>query len=226
MITKEYAKRYAEDKTSAVYPVEFVVRAFLGNYPATCINDDNFEGKKILDIGYGDGRNMPLLNNIGMEIHGIEIADEINQHVRDRLDALGINATLKKGANANIPYEDGFFNYVLACHACYYVEQGDTFDTNLDEISRVLEPGGKFIASLAMTGSYILKDAKQLDPGHYEITNDPYGLRNGTIFRAFDSEIEIKEALSPFFNDIVVGYCDDLFWGLHQKVWTVICKKK
>ena len=226
MITKEYSQRYAKDKGSAIYPVEFVVRAFLGNYPKICMNNDQYEGKKILDIGYGDGRNMPLLNNVGMNIHGIEIDDDINVHVRERLSHLGIDAELKTGTNAHIPYADSFFQYVLACHSCYYVEDNDSFDSNLAEIARVLEPNGRFICSLAMTGSYILKDAIPLFAGHYQITSDPYGLRNGTIFRVFSSESEIQETFSPFFDDITVGYCDDQFWGVHQKVWTVVCRKK
>jgi ubiquinone/menaquinone biosynthesis C-methylase UbiE len=225
-ISHQYASRYTSDKLNAVYPVEFVVRAFLGTYPNLHMPRDRYEGQRILDLGYGDGRNMPLLNNLGMKIHGVEIAEEINRHVMERLSNLGIRADLKAGSNAHIPYKDNHFQFALACHSCYYVEAGDTFSTNLTEITRVLEPGGYFIASLPMTGSYILKDAKFLTDGHYEITSDPYGLRNGTVFRAFDSEEEIRETFAPFYHDISIGFCDDMFWGIHQKVWTIVCCKK
>jgi SAM-dependent methyltransferase len=225
MITHEYSSRYTSDKAVAVYPVEFVVRAFLGTYPGLHMPKDQYEGKRILDLGYGDGRNMPLLNNLGMKIHGVEISADINRHVQERLEILGIHAELKVGSNAHIPYDDSFFQYVLACHSCYYVETSNLFSNNLAEIARVIEPGGIFIASLPMTGSYILNQANALPDGHYEITNDPYGLRNGTIFRVFDSEKEIRETLEPFFNDFNIGYCDDMFWGIHQKVWTVVCRR-
>lgn len=226
MISQEYSSRYISDKANAIYPVEFVVRAFLGSYPGLHMPKGQYAGKRILDLGYGDGRNMPLLNNIGMKIHGVEISEEINQHVAGRLSNLGINAELRAGTNAHIPYNDGYFQYVLACHSCYYVEAGDTFNTNLAEIARVLESDGYFVASLPMTGSYILKDAKALPDGHCEITNDPYGLRNGTVFRVFDSEKEIKKTFASLFHDLCIGYCDDMFWGIHQKVWTVVCRKK
>ncbi|MBU2623846.1 MAG: class I SAM-dependent methyltransferase [Proteobacteria bacterium] len=186
---------------------------------------DEYNGKRILDLGYGDGRNMPLLSNLGMKIHGVEISKDINWHVQERLAILGIQAELKTGTNAHIPYNESFFQYVLACHSCYYVEPGSTFSDNLAEIARVLETSGFFIASLPMSDTYILNGARPLPDGHYEITNDPYGLRNGTVFRVFDSEEEIQETLAPFFNDFCIGYCDDMFWGIHQKVWTVVCRR-
>ena len=226
MIIDKYSSRYKNEKRVAVYPVEFVVRAFLGTYPDLHMPKDQYDGKRILDLGYGDGRNMSLLSNIGMKIHGVEISEDINRHVQERLEILGIQAELKSGTNAHIPYDDGYFQYALACHACYYVEPGGKFSDNLAEIARVLEPGGFFIASLPMRDSYILNKANPLPDDHYEITNDPYELRNGTVFRVFNSEEEIQKTLAPFFKELSIGYCDDMFWGIHQKVWTVVCRKK
>lgn len=221
-----YASRYTRDNTSAVYPVEFVVRAFLGTYPDLRMPRDQYKGRRVLDLGYGDGRNMPLLDDLGMSVHGVEIADDINLHVQERMKALGIRAELRLGTNAHIPFDSGYFQYALACHSCYYVETGDQFSDNLVEVARVLEPGGHFIASLPMMGSYILKGAKPLPGGHYEIGNDPYGLRNGAVFRVFRSQEEIRTAFSPLFCDLDIGFSDDMFWGIHQKVWILVCRKK
>lgn len=225
-ISHQYSYRYTSDKANAVYPVEFVVRAFLGTYPDLHLPRNRYAGQRILDLGYGDGRNMPLLNNLGMKIHGVEISEDINRHVEKRMKELGIEVDLKVGTNAHIPYASNYFQYVLACHSCYYVEPGDQFEANISEIARVLEPGGWLIASLCKTGSYILKDAKLLSDGHYQITSDPYGLRNGTVFRVFRSKQEIFDVFSPFFHAFDVGYCDDLFWGIHQKVWIMVCRRK
>jgi SAM-dependent methyltransferase len=225
-ISHQYASRYTGDEAYAVYPVEFVVRAFLGTYPGLHMPRGPYEGRRILDLGYGDGRNMPLLHNLGMKIHGVEIAEDINRHVRKRMKGLGVRVvSLKVGTNAHIPHDNGYFQYALACHSCYYVEPGEQFGENLSEIARVLEPGGYLIASLPMPGSYILKEAEPLPGGHYEITNDPYGLRTGAVFRVFRSRQEIRKEFSPFFSNFDIGYCNDLFWGIHQKVWILVCRR-
>lgn len=226
LINRKYASRYTGDKTNAVYPVEFVVRAFLGSYPGLDMPRDQYDGRRILDLGYGDGRNIPLLNNLGMKIHGVEVAEDINRHVHERMKLLGIRVDLKVGTNAHIPYDNSYFQYLLACHSCYYVAPGDQFCDNLTEIARVLDVGGYLIASLPMTGSYILKGAKPLFDGHYEITNDPYDLRNGTVFRVFRSKQEIRKIFSQYFCNFNIGHCSDMFWGIHQKVWILVCRRK
>lgn len=209
-----------------VYPVEFVVRAFMGNYPSLRIDKTKFSGSKILDIGYGDGRNMPLLYNLGFEVFGIEISDEINELGQKRLEKLGVKAVLKQGRSANIPFENSFFDFVLACHSCYYIDPGTTFETVLDEVIRVLKDRGMFICSIPMDDTYILQDSERLPNGYFRITNDPYGYRKNTVFRAFSSKDEVIASFESRFDEICVGFCDDDFFGVRQKVWTVVCKKK
>lgn len=217
---------YRQRNSEHVYPVEFVVRALMGNYPQLRLDKSSFKGSRILDLGYGDGRNMPLLYNLGFEVFGVEISDEINGLALKRLEKLGVEARLHLGRNVSLPFVDGFFQYLLACHSCYYIDEGTTFDTNLGEISRVLAPRGVFICSVPMHDTYILEGAENLGRGYYRITHDPYGYRAGTIFRAFKSKDEIVETFKERFEEICVGFCDDDFFGVHQKVWTVVSKKR
>jgi len=217
---------YQQRNSDYVYPVEFVVRALMGNYPLLKLDKSKFPGSKILDLGFGDGRNMPLLFNLGFDVHGIEISDEINDLACKRLERLGVTAQLKTGRSACIPYEEGYFDFVLACHSCYYIDPGTTFDTVLDEVRRVLVPRGVFICSLPMHDTYILQDAERLGDGYYRITNDPYGYRKDTVFRAFSSREEVESEFQSRFDDICVGFCDDDFFGVRQKVWTVVCKSR
>jgi ubiquinone/menaquinone biosynthesis C-methylase UbiE len=221
-----YSERYAKQDIKHLYAVEFVVRAFLGTYPKLKLDRDEYSGSHILDLGFGDGRNMHLLNNLGFKICGVEIHEEICASIQDKLSRLGIKADLKVGSNAKIPFESDLFHYVLACHSCYYIEEGTTFKENLREIHRVMKKDGLFICSLPMRDTYVLEGAEPVSKGHWKIKHDPYGLRSGTVFRAFESEVDIADEFGSLFTDASIGFCDDFYWGIRQKIWIVVCKKR
>lgn len=224
-LSDAYSVFYQARNPIHVYPVEFVVRAFLGNYPRHQTNPSNYPGQRVLDLGFGDGRNMPLLNNLGMRVFGVEISQNICDLTQGRMKQLGVEIETRVGRNNGIPFDDGFFDTVLACHACYYVDAGSLFDDNVREIARVLKPGGRFIFSAPMTSSYIMKGAEDLGDTHMRITNDPYGVRNGAILKKFDRELDIVTVLSPIFEDFSIGSSQNDFWGIDEHVWIVVCKK-
>jgi SAM-dependent methyltransferase len=224
-IDNSYGAFYQQRNPEHVYPVEFVVRAFLGNYPGHKTDKSRYPGQRVLDLGFGDGRNMPLLRNLGMQVFGTEISQEICDLTQARMKALGVDVDLKVGRNRSLPYADGFFDTVLACHACYYIDPGTRFGDNVREIARALKPGGTFVFSAPIGTTYILRGAKDLGDGHMEIADDPYGVRNGYVLKKFDTEAEIRGALSPLFTDFEIGSCRNDFWGIEEHVWIVVCKK-
>lgn len=225
-IEEHYGEFYLNRNPVKVYAVEFVVRTLLGTYPGLKIDRTQYRGAKILDLGCGDGRNMPLLHDLGFEIHGVEISEKICALTRQRMERLGVPARLTTGTNSHLPFGNGIFDFVLACHSCYYVSPGESFGDNLREIARVLRAGGRFIFSLAKIDSYIMKDAVPLGGGHYRITQDPYGLRNGGIFRAFSSKQEIVDELGAYFSEFALGLCENDFYGNYEKVWIGTCLRK
>ena len=209
-----------------VYPTEWVIRTFLGNYPNLSLDKSKYVGTKILDLGFGDGRNWPLLRDQGFNIHGIEITDKIISLGYQRAQDLGVSVTLQVGKNSAIPFKDDFFDYLLACHSCYYVDKGTTFQDNLSEFVRVLKPGARFLASLPEPNSYIFTDCVEKNDELVEIRNDPWGLRNGYLFRWFRSEQDIHNTFSPFFDNLSIGLCCDNYYGIQNNVWLLVCQKK
>lgn len=217
---------YRERNPTHVYPVEFVVRAFLGSYPRLPRAGRSPDGARVLDLGFGDGRNMPLLANLGMQVYGVEISQEICALTAERMRGLGVSVETRVGRNSQIPFDDRFFDVVLACHSCYYIEPGTRFSDNVAEIARVMHGGGRFVFSAPMGSSYILRGARDLGGGHMEIADDPYGLRNGCVMKKFDTEEEIVAALEPHFEDVRIGSCRNDFWGIEEHVWTVACHRR
>ncbi len=51
---KEYRNHYLKEKQ--IYPSVFALKLFLGNNPNLSLQVNSFKGKKILDVGFGDGR--------------------------------------------------------------------------------------------------------------------------------------------------------------------------
>jgi SAM-dependent methyltransferase len=224
-LARSYDEFYRSRDPQYVYPAEFVVRAFLGRYPRHAPPDEGYARRRVLDLGFGDGRNMPLLANLGMDVHGVEMSEDICARGRARLARLGVAAELRVGRNHAVPYADGFFDYVLACHSCYYVEPGTRFNDNVREVARVLRPGGRFVFSAPIGSSYILRGACDVGGGHMRITADPYQIRNGSVLKKFDSEADLEQALVPYFHDLRIGSCRNDFWGIDEHVWIVVARR-
>lgn len=220
-----YGAFYKERDPIHVYPVEFVVRAFLGKYPRHKSGVASYQGQTALDLGFGDGRNMPLLKNLGMRVFGVEISQQICDLAAARMTRLGVEVETRVGRNEDIPFPDQFFDVVLACHSCYYVSAGLSFGDNIKEIARALKPGGLFVFSAPMGSSYIMSDAEDIGDGHMRIAKDPYDLRRGHVLKKFDRESEIGTALSPVFEQFAIGSCRNDFWGVEEHVWIVVCRR-
>lgn len=225
LIDSSYEQFYAKRAGLRVYPTEFVVRTFLANYPGLKFRKP-VAGDRVLDIAFGDGRNTVFLCDQGYAVSGIEITAGIVQQTSERLTKLGHQADLRVGRNSSIPFGDGHFDYVLACHCCYYCDEGETFADNMREYARVLKPGGWLVASVASRSSYIFKDAIALEDGSLRIQADPYGNRDGYRLQGFSSKDQIEAYLTPWFEHFSFGFADNDYYGVPERLFWVVCQKR
>lgn len=223
-INSSYEDFYARRKGLKVYPTEFVVRTFLASYPGLAFQKPK-AGSRVLDVAFGDGRNTTFLCDQNLDVAGIEITQGIVDQTRERLEKLGLSADLRVGRNTNIPFDDGYFDYILACHCCYYCDEGQSFSDNLTEYARTMKKGAWLIASVASRNSYIFQNAIALADGSLRVNADPYGNRNGYRLHAFSDKSEIESYFEPHFSNFSFGFADNDYYGVQERVFWVVCQK-
>ena len=224
-INKAYEKYYQEREHIKVYPTEFVVRTFLAEYPRLEFETPGKDAT-ILDIGFGDGRNTAFLVDCGLRVSGTEITQSIVDLTAERLSKLGCEPDLRVGRNSSLPFDSNSFDYILACHSCYYLDEGQSMRDNLEEYARVLKKGGHLVASVPNQDSYIMNDANQLEDGSSLITNDPYNTRIGYRLHAFSNTTDIRDYFSDLFEQFSFGSSSADYYGIHEKVFWVVCQKR
>ena len=225
-IEDSYASYYLARNSVFVYPHEFVVRIFSGKYP-------NFPGlkldldSKILDVGIGDGRNSRLLLEKGYEVWGTEIHPAIVAQTQKRFQFLGPKVpVVLVGENEILPFQDNFFDCILACHVIYYIKEGSDLQANLREYHRVGKKDSLLICSVADSSSYIFKDAVEVRENLFQISSDPYMNRNGSYLTGFKNLEEAIKAFSEFYEIQHIGRSDNDFFGIKEKLWWFVGKRK
>lgn len=106
----QWTKYYLAQSDSYLFPYEYVIRIFLGNYPELSL-DKNYKNKKCCDISCGDGRNVTLLSRIGFDVWATEISEEICSSNKKIFDQLYPELSVKfcVSHNDDLKFEDNFF---------------------------------------------------------------------------------------------------------------------
>jgi len=185
------------------YPCEYVIRIFKGAYPKLNLSKRSFVGKKICDVGCGDGRNFGLLKQCGFDIYGVEINKEITNKAKVNLKKAGVKADIRVGQNDIIPFDSEYFDYLLSWNACYYMGENMEFRKHVEEFARTLKKSGYLIMSIPKKSCFIYRGSEAVRGGYRIIRNDPFGVRNGHILKMFRSENEIKKAFAPYFKNFI-----------------------
>jgi ubiquinone/menaquinone biosynthesis C-methylase UbiE len=92
---------------------------------------------KVLDIGCGEAMAYDYLLN--HDYYGLDCCEEVLEIARQKVAK---PKQLKLGMIEEIPFEDGFFDVIWSRHS---LEHSSDIKKTLDEILRVLKPGGLLI---------------------------------------------------------------------------------
>ena len=106
-----------------------------------CLEEDSFKGKKVLDLGCGPHGGLIGFKNC--EKYGVDHLIEKYKKIGYPLDKHGIKYYQAK--SEKLPFPDAYFDVVLCVNALDHV---DSLKKTIEELSRVLKKGGKFISQI------------------------------------------------------------------------------
>lgn len=112
----------------------------------------DFRGKKVLEIGLGQGSDSMQIIDRGAIYYGIDLTEESVRRVKERFSLFNKKYQEVKVTNAEkIPYPDNSFNIVYSHGVIHHSPQ---IEKIVQEIYRVLVPGGKAVIMLYHKRSY------------------------------------------------------------------------
>jgi len=191
----------------------------MSSWPRPMLSDRNFHGRKILDLSCGYGRNLGLLLDLGFSVFATEVSEEIVKKTQKGFPEV----VIAKGSNTRLPFENRFFDYLMACNTCYYLAADAVFLDNLCEISRVLKKNGFFIGSIPAANHFIFSGGDHRDDGSVVIRQDRLGLRNGDRLQCASNRKHVIRMLSPFFKNIQIGHMQDECFGMVRDLYYFTC---
>jgi ubiquinone/menaquinone biosynthesis C-methylase UbiE len=101
-------------------------------------------GARILEVGCGRGIALPVLERLcaPRRLAGLDIDEELLEEAADNLREHGTEAELLCGDVRRMPFADEAFDVVIDFGTLYHIARSQTA---LDEIARVLAPGGTLV---------------------------------------------------------------------------------
>jgi ubiquinone/menaquinone biosynthesis C-methylase UbiE len=148
---------------------------------------DKIKGRKVLDVGCGDGVLSYLLAKKGAVVTGIDTSEEAIKFAKEKCKNLR-NINFIVGSAYNLPFEDKSFDYIVSSEVIEHLKYPEKM---LLEIKRVWNQNGKIIITTPIKFT-----EKPLDEMHYQ-----------EFF-----EDEFKKLLEKYFEDVEVKKSHPLFW--------------
>ena len=108
-----------------------------------CLEALNVAGKKVLEIGLGEGSDSERLIRLGARWSGVDLTAESVSRVRTRLTLRDLPYDkVRQGSVLDLPFADGSFDMVFSHGVLHHVPEIKAAQA---EIHRVLRPGGELV---------------------------------------------------------------------------------
>jgi SAM-dependent methyltransferase len=115
---------------------------------------------RLLDVGCGLGMQAARLALRGWETYGVDASDQMLRLGQFRFPAVHRKVRLTRGIAEALPFKGGYFDVVMCQGAMDHFADRHRF---VEEVERVLKPGGYFVVALANYESLACRIGKALD---------------------------------------------------------------
>ena len=96
-------------------------------------------GSQLLDVGCGSGQFALMAAKDGIEVTGVDLADNLVERARARAQAEGLRARFEEADAESLPFEDASFDVVVSLIGAMFAPQPQLV---AKELLRVCVPGG------------------------------------------------------------------------------------
>lgn len=103
------------------------------------------KNKKILDVGCGNGYVLANYAKNGAEVFGVDITKKAIELSKRRFNLYSLKGVFKKTNGESLAFDDESFDIVCSMGVLHHIENPKPM---IDEMYRVLNPGGKIILML------------------------------------------------------------------------------
>lgn len=125
---------------------------------------------KILDAGCGEGRNAVYFINSGFQVFGIdenELAIQYIRYVSKTLKPQYDSHRFQVGKLEEIPFHTSAFDAVICSAVLHFAADETNFWKMMDEMLRVLKPGGIFWFRMTTAFGGMKEESRELGGGKY-----------------------------------------------------------
>lgn len=151
---------------------------------------------KILDVGCGEGRNTIYFLNEGYQIFGvdsnpiaIQMARIYAQTIQKDYDIYRFQTSIIE----DMPFHQGAFDALISSAVLHFAKSEAQFFRMVDEMMRVLKPGGIFFLRMTTAQGGILEKSPDLGDGVYLL---PDGTERFLLTAELEKEIIAKYNLT------------------------------
>ena len=151
--------------------------------------------KKVLDLCFGTGRHVIFLAENGLDVYGIDISKTGKEITEKKVKGKNLkNVHLKLADMHNIPFENNFFDAIIAVYTLEHNTLAGLKKTTL-ELNRVLKSKGILVATLISTKDPRYDTGKEIEPNTFTNIKDP---AESDVPHRFSDEKEAKELFTRF----------------------------